>query len=388
MESMLNKIGILTYETNFYHGVFNYTKSLIDALKNDSTNKYILFCYESDRRFDNYNLEIRKVCKFKANYFKKIVIFFQFLFLIRKPYLLTNKEIALFHDIKLFISPAISAYPHYYLNKPFVFTLHDMQEKYYPNNFTLYEKFLRWIHNKTLTTCASKIICESDYVKNDIVKYTNTNSNKIAIIKSPPPENMLKYTFYESHFINIRNKYELPEKYIFYPAQSWPHKNHLKLVEAFNIVIEECNDIFLILTGNINSNYKNIIKRMDELNVTNRVNHLGSISYEELLYVYKMSVMLVMPTLFESVSIPIYESFFLKVPVCASNVVGIPEQVGDAGVLFNPNDVHDIAEKIIILLNDEDMRNEKKALGFERVSNFNHKEYKNKLIDMLNYSYF
>ena len=83
MENMLNKIGILTFETNFYHGVFNYTKSLIDALKSDPTHKYILFCYESDNRFDNYNLEIRKVCKFKVNYFKKIVIFFQFMFFIR-----------------------------------------------------------------------------------------------------------------------------------------------------------------------------------------------------------------------------------------------------------------------------------------------------------------
>jgi len=84
------------------------------------------------------------------------------------------------------------------------------------------------------------------------------------------------------------------------------------------------------------------------------------ISYEELLYVYKMSIMLVMPTLFESVSIPIYESFFLKVPVCASNVVALTEQVGGAGILFDPNDVYDMAEKKI-LLNNENLRNEKTA---------------------------
>ena len=71
--------------------------------------------------------------------------------------------------------------------------------------------------------------------------------------------------------------------------------------------------------------------------------------------------MLVMPTLFESVSIPIYESFFLKVPVCASNVVALPEQVGDAGILFDPNDIFDMAEKISILLNNENIRNEKNS---------------------------
>ena len=76
----------------------------------------------------------------------------------------------------------------------------------------------------------------------------------------------------------------------------------------------------------------------------------------------------------------------MKVPVCASNVVALPDQVGDAGILFDPNDVDDMAEKISILLSNENLRNEKKALGFEMVSNFNHKEYKDKLMDMLNQS--
>ena len=73
----------------------------------------------------------------------------------------------------------------------------------------------------------------------------------------------------------------------------------------------------------------------------------------------------------------------MKVPVCASNVVALTEQVGGAGILFDPNDVYDMADKISILLNDVNLRNEKKDLGFELVSNFNHKEYKNKLMDVL-----
>ena len=383
MESTLNKIGILTFVANVDHGVFNYTKSLIDALRKDFTNEYILFCNESDDRFDNYNLEIRKIRKSKINLFKKFVTFIQFIFFIRKPYLLTKDEIDLFHDIKFFISPAVSAYPHFFLNKPFVFTLHDMQEKYYPHYFTLYERFTRWVNNKTLVRCAFKIICESEYVKKDIIKFTATIPDNVVIIQSPPPENLVNFLFNKSTYSKIKNKYNLSNNYIIYPAQSWPHKNHLKLLEAFSIVNKNHLDINLILTGNINNNYKYIIKRIYELGISNKVKHLGCISYEELLYVYKMSSMLVMPTLFESVSIPIYESFFLKVPVCASNVLAIPEQVGDAGILFDPNDVYDMADKISILLNDVNLRNEKKDLGFAMVSNFNHKEYKDKLMDAL-----
>ena len=69
------------------------------------------------------------------------------------------------------------------------------------------------------------------------------------------------------------------------------------MVEAFSKINDEYDDIYLILTGNINSNYKNILKRIDELGLAKKIRHLGCISYEELLYVYKMSIMLVMPTL-------------------------------------------------------------------------------------------
>ena len=95
--------------------------------------------------------------------------------------------------------------------------------------------------------------------------------------------------------------------------------------------------------------------------------------------------MLVMPTLFECVSTPIYELFFLKAPVCASNVVDLTEQVGGSGILFDPNDSYDISKKNSILLNNENIRNGKK-LEFEKISNFNHKQYKDKLMDVLNQS--
>ena len=71
--------------------------------------------------------------------------------------------------------------------------------------------------------------------------------------------------------------------------------------------------------------------------------------------------MLVMPTLFESVSTPIYELFFLKAPVCASNVEDLTEQVSGSGILFDPNDSYDISKKISILLNNENIRNEKNS---------------------------
>lgn len=92
----------------------------------------------------------------------------------------------------------------------------------------------------------------------------------------------------------------------------------------------------------------------------------------------------VMPTLFESVSIPIYEAFALEVAVCSSDVVALPEQVGNAGVIFDPHNINDMAEKMMMYIENEDLRREKARLGFERVHGFNHENYKLKLLEVLN----
>ena len=377
------KIGILAFGPPGA-GVYQYTQSIIDALKKDKTKDYIIFCNEGEDIYDNYGLEVRKVIIPKTNLIEKFVRFFQFLFFIRKPWFFTQNEISKFSDIDLIVCPFVLAYPHFFLNKPFIFTLHDMQERYYPENFSKQDNIIRWIVNRALAKSAKKLICESSFVKNDIVKFIGINETKIVIIQSPPPEIFLNYKFEEKQFNIVREKYNLPENFVFYPAQCWFHKNHIKLVEAFKIVSKQIDDINLILTGSQKNNYNNLMQRINKLNLKNKVKHLGYVDYEDLPYIYKMSKFLVMPTLFESVSIPIYEAFALEVAVCSSNTVALPEQVGDAGILFNPNDEGDIAHKMTMYLNDNSLRNDKAKLGLERVKDFNHENYKIKLLKVLN----
>ncbi len=379
----MKKVGILAFSDEFIGGVYQYTQSIIDALKEDKTKKYTIFCNVDDDRFNNYGLEVRKVGKPNVKFIIKIVRAIQFILNIQRPWFFTKEELLNFDDMDMFLSTSISAYPHFYINKPFIFTLHDMQERYYSQFFTFYQRVSRWLNNKTLARNADKIICESTFVKNDIVKYTGINEDKIYIIQSPPPESLLNYEFKIDEFAKVKEKYELPKKFIFYPAQCWFHKNHIKLVEAFKIISNKYDDIHLILTGSQLKNYHNLMHQIDKLNLCSKVKHLGYIDYKDLPYLYKMSDFLVMPSLFESVSIPIYEAFALEVPVCSSNVVALPEQVGDAGILFNPHDTDDIALKMLSYIENEDLRKEKARLGYKKVINFNHNAYRKKLIEVL-----
>lgn len=379
----MKKIGIIAFGGSNIGGVYQYIQSIIDALKEDKNSTYVIFCEINDNRFDDYNLEIRKTKKNKINFSRKIIRQFQHLFFIRKSWFFDSKEIQLFEDIDVFISPATSLYPHFYLNKPYLATVHDLQERYYPYNFSIYSRLSRWLNGRTITNSAQKIICESKFVKNDIVKFFKIQSPKICIIQSPPPEEFLNHKFDNKKFNLIKVKFNLPDFYLFYPANSWPHKNHIKLIEALSILSKEFKNINLVLTGSKKNNYSKVLIRAKELGIQKQIIHLGYIDYEDLPYIYKMSQMLVMPSLFESVSIPIYEAFALKVPVCSSNAVALPEQVGKGGIVFNPNNANDIAEKIKLYLFDRQMGLNKAELGYKNLKDFNHKSYKSKLTEVI-----
>ena len=380
----MKKIGILAFGDPKGGGVYQYTRSIIDVITQDKNNIYIVFTDANNDSFDEYNIEIRKINKPNIFILNKLIRFLQILLLIRKPLFFTKSEKDIFSDIDKFISPAISLYPHFYLNKPFIFTLHDMQERYYPHFFTLRDKVIRWLNNRSLSKTADKILCESQFVKSDIIKFLGVDPNKVHVVQSPPPKCFNSSTVDENLYKTIKVKYGLPEEYIFYPAQFWPHKNHIKLLEAFSIVKKEFKDLRLVFTGSKQNNFQNVDRRIQELQLENDIVYLGYIDYSDLPFLYKMSKFLVMPTLFESISIPIYEAFSLKVAVCCSNVVALPEQVGEAGLIFDPNSENDIAKKMIMYLSNNNLLTEKAEQGYLKINSFDYEAYKKSILEIIN----
>ena len=91
---------------------------------------------------------------------------------------------------------------------------------------------------------------------------------------------------------------------------------------------------------------------IDSFGLNERVCHLGYVEQDDLQAVYRLATALVMPSLFESVSIPIYEAFQVGTPVAASGILAIPEQVGDAGLLFDPKSVASIKDAILRIIKD------------------------------------
>lgn len=208
------------------------------------------------------------------------------------------------------------------------------------------------------------------------MKFLNISPHKIRVIPSPPPLYISRIKINNRSISEIKVKYHLPDNYLFYPAQFWYHKNHIKLLESLEIIRGKYNlKVPLVLVGSKKNNFENVMNRIKELKLEDQVRYLGYVPNEDMPYLYKLAIALVIPTLFESVSLPIWEAFYLRCPVVSSNVCALPEQVGDAGLIFDPNDPEDIAEKIYLILTDDNLREKLKKKGYERVKHLTIENY-------------
>jgi glycosyltransferase involved in cell wall biosynthesis len=149
-----------------------------------------------------------------------------------------------------------------------------------------------------------------------------------------------------------------PPKFLFYPAQFWTHKNHERLLRALAAAKSQAQDIFLVLVGSKKNNYARIEALIGELGLDENVVNLGYVENRHMGALYRRARALVMPTFFGPTNIPPLEAFACGCPVAAADVYGMREQVGNAGLLFNPSSVDEIADALIRLWNDDDLHAE------------------------------
>ena len=153
----------------------------------------------------------------------------------------------------------------------------------------------------------------------------------------------------------------LPDRYLYYPANAWPHKNHWRLIEAFSRVDDP--ELGLVLTG---ANRDALELRADDA----RVHHLGHIAETEVASLYRGAEALIFPSLYEGFGLPPLEAMACGCPVGASNVGAVAEVCGDAALLFDPEDVDAIVDAMTRLTTDESLRAELTAAGTERAAEF------------------
>jgi glycosyltransferase involved in cell wall biosynthesis len=146
------------------------------------------------------------------------------------------------------------------------------------------------------------------------------------------------------------------EPLLLYPARPWPHKNHGRLFAAFSLLRQERPELRLVLTGGGH-----------EGAVPDGVEARGNVAADELVGLYRRASALVFPSLYEGFGQPPLEAMACGCPVACSDVASLPEVVGDAARLFDPNDPEAIASAVLDVLAAPE---EWSARGLQRAGEF------------------
>lgn len=261
----------------------------------------------------------------------------------------------LIYDLKLdVIHFPFQCFPIYYWNIPTLITLHDLQQEYYPNFFN--EKQLKdrnKYYKKSAVEC-DHILVSFEHVKKDIIKFYNIPIEKITVTHLGIGSRFKHIDVIKKD--NLFDKFNIKNNFIFYPAQTWKHKNHIKLLDALVILRDKYKKkIYLICTGNMDDNFKNIKEHIDKKKLTEQVSFFGFVSIAELYSLYIYSDLVVIPTLYEAGSFPLIEAMSLKKPVICSNVTSLPETIRDNRFVFNPKNEEDMAKMILDMLENKEL---------------------------------
>jgi glycosyltransferase involved in cell wall biosynthesis len=169
---------------------------------------------------------------------------------------------------------------------------------------------------------------------------------------------------------------DLPQKFLFYPAQFWKHKNHAGLARAVARLKKDLPDIHVVAAGNTGQNgFDDFHGIVAARGLEGAFSLPGYVSTEELAWLYQHARALVMPTFFGPTNIPPLEAMAFGCPVAVSGIYGMPEQCGDAALYFNPAEIKEIADAAGRLWTDDALCDELRKRGKRRAKQWSFADF-------------
>jgi len=242
-------------------------------------------------------------------------------------------------DMDLFFCPFGSLYPRP-LPCPSVVTLVDIQERFFPEYFTNETISNRLFQYDNSMKMADEVITISAFSKDSMIELAGISPDKISVI----------YLCQDILPGQDRRPDNLPAdwdgQYGFYPANNWPHKNHVRLLEAIVLMKKHGDNPRFVFTGSRAHAPGEIEQQIREMGLVECVRHLGTVSRPEIAWLYRHARALTLPSLFEGFGIPVVEAMNCDLPVICSGTTSLPEVAGEAALYFDPFDPADMARTI------------------------------------------
>jgi glycosyltransferase involved in cell wall biosynthesis len=254
---------------------------------------------------------------------------------------------------------------------PTIYNPHDLQHLHYPQFFTAAELARRETIYPGGCHLAETVAVGTQWIKDDVIRRYRVDPDKVQIIPWAAPT--ISYATPSAADIErVRRQYDLDEPFALYPAAIWPHKNHIRLLEATAYLRDRLNThVRVVCIGSLGDHYwvhfwPEVQQRLHSLGLSDQVRFLGYVPEQDVRPIYRLAGFLVMPSLFEADSCPVHEAWVEGVPVACSNAAALPDQVGDAALLFDPTSTEAIAQAMASMAGSPGVRRDLVHRGHRR----------------------
>jgi glycosyltransferase involved in cell wall biosynthesis len=268
--------------------------------------------------------------------------------------------------------------------KPYVVTIHDLSSLFYDDATGILHA-ARVFRLKRGLERASRVIAVSGATRRDVVNLVPQAADRVRLIYNAPDPQFIARgvltaagsaaaTARERH--RILERYQIRYPFLLYAGSIRPQKNIPRLIEAFAVVRQKLEDhggykdLRLIIIGDDISRYPNVRRAVIQSRVEHCVRFLGFIPLETLRVFHELATAFVFPSLYEGFGLPPLEAMASGTPVIASEVSSLPEVVGGAAMLVNPENVFDIARGITEVLLNPELREEMITRGRRQAARF------------------
>ena len=254
---------------------------------------------------------------------------------------------------------------------PMVTIVHDLQYLAYPELFSQKERAHRDQEFRNVCRFATRVICMSDYVRGTVLQHGTVDSPQVTTIHIS-----LFHRLADSRTVkdaDVLSRYGLHAgRFLLYPANYWPHKNHEMLLTAFGMYRARHpeSDLKLVCTGGLSARREELQEAGARMGLDGQLILTEFLPNEEFAVLLRTCRAMVFPSLFEGFGMPVLEAMAVDKPVLCSNVTSLPEVVGDAAVLFDPRKPTEIVQAIEQVESDPELVGQLIQRGRNRLTAF------------------
>jgi glycosyltransferase involved in cell wall biosynthesis len=288
------------------------------------------------------------------------------------PRLLRHLEADVYHS-SYYLMP-------YLPGVPTVLTIYDLIPMLFPEYSTARARLLFRLTTSLALRAASHVILISQATRRDLLAAYRFSPEKLTVIPLAADPAFRPASPHEVE--SVRRKHDLPEDYVLYLGSNKPHKNLVRLIDAFSRIARHTPRIALVIAGAWDPCYPQARRRVAALELERSVHFLGPVAEEDLRALYSGATAFVFPSLYEGFGLPVLEAMACGTPIACSDASSLPEVAGDAALYFDPTDVEAIAWAFSEILTDPALRENLRAQGLNRASEFSWEQTGQETLDL------